>query len=62
MTKAVHSAQSTVAVGDICARGFPLFGRNCRVALRAPRNDKRSVRAPRNDHRPQFPLSAICKL
>ncbi|MDR1093138.1 MAG: hypothetical protein LBL66_03225 [Clostridiales bacterium] len=30
------------------ARGVPLFGRDCRVALRAPRNDKRGVRAPRN--------------
>ncbi|MDR1094697.1 MAG: hypothetical protein LBL66_11180 [Clostridiales bacterium] len=23
------------------ARGVPLFGRDCRVAFRAPRNDKR---------------------
>ncbi|MDR1093413.1 MAG: hypothetical protein LBL66_04620 [Clostridiales bacterium] len=31
------------------ARGVPLFGRDCRVALRAPRNDTRGVRALRND-------------
>ncbi|MDR1094707.1 MAG: hypothetical protein LBL66_11230 [Clostridiales bacterium] len=31
MTQAVHSAQSTVAVGQHCA-GVPLFGRDCRVA------------------------------
>ncbi|MDR1094686.1 MAG: hypothetical protein LBL66_11125, partial [Clostridiales bacterium] len=35
----VHSAQSTVSVGGHCA-GVPLFGRDCRVALRAPRNDR----------------------
>ncbi|MDR1093662.1 MAG: hypothetical protein LBL66_05885, partial [Clostridiales bacterium] len=29
--------------------GVPLYGRDCRVALRAPRNDTRGVRAPRND-------------
>ncbi|MDR1094283.1 MAG: hypothetical protein LBL66_09075 [Clostridiales bacterium] len=44
----VHSAQSTVSVGEHCA-GVPLSGRDCRVALRAPRNDlfaKRRVRPP----------------
>ncbi|MDR1093027.1 MAG: hypothetical protein LBL66_02640 [Clostridiales bacterium] len=30
------------------ARGVPLSGSDCRVARRAPRNDKRGVRAPRN--------------
>ncbi|MDR1093880.1 MAG: hypothetical protein LBL66_07000 [Clostridiales bacterium] len=28
--------------------GVPLSGRDCRVALRAPRNDKSGVCAPRN--------------
>ncbi|MDR1093313.1 MAG: hypothetical protein LBL66_04110 [Clostridiales bacterium] len=31
--------------------GVPVFGGDCRVALRAPRNDTRGVRAPRNDKR-----------
>ncbi|MDR1092672.1 MAG: hypothetical protein LBL66_00820 [Clostridiales bacterium] len=35
----MHSAQCTVSVGDVCAWGVPLHGRDCRVALRAPRND-----------------------
>ncbi|MDR1092755.1 MAG: hypothetical protein LBL66_01240 [Clostridiales bacterium] len=35
----VHSAQSTVSVGGLCA-GVPVFGRDCFVALRAPRNDR----------------------
>ncbi|MDR1093509.1 MAG: hypothetical protein LBL66_05105 [Clostridiales bacterium] len=26
--------------GDVCARGVPVFGRDCRVALCAPRNDE----------------------
>ncbi|MDR1093323.1 MAG: hypothetical protein LBL66_04160 [Clostridiales bacterium] len=36
----VHSAQ--FRSGDI-AQSVPLSGRDCRVALRAPRNDKRGV-------------------
>ncbi|MDR1093379.1 MAG: hypothetical protein LBL66_04450 [Clostridiales bacterium] len=31
------------------ARGVPLFDRDCRVALCAPRNDKRGICALRND-------------
>ncbi|MDR1094459.1 MAG: hypothetical protein LBL66_09980 [Clostridiales bacterium] len=42
--------------------GVPLSGRDCHVALCAPRNDRRGVRAARNDkgspqctvHSPQF--------
>ncbi|MDR1093087.1 MAG: hypothetical protein LBL66_02950 [Clostridiales bacterium] len=51
----MHSAQCTVAVGDVCARGVPVFGRDCRVALRAPRNDP----SGRNFLYPQF---VNCKL
>ncbi|MDR1093275.1 MAG: hypothetical protein LBL66_03915, partial [Clostridiales bacterium] len=50
--------------------GVPVFGRDCRVALRAPRNDRRGVRALCNDYRrglsalmrAKISLSAICKL
>ncbi|MDR1093093.1 MAG: hypothetical protein LBL66_02980 [Clostridiales bacterium] len=35
----VHSPQ--FRSGDVCARGVLVFGRDCRVALRAPRNDRR---------------------
>ncbi|MDR1093883.1 MAG: hypothetical protein LBL66_07015 [Clostridiales bacterium] len=38
-----------------------MFGRNCRVALRAPRNDTRGVRAPRNDEiSPQCRSGELC--
>ncbi|MDR1092757.1 MAG: hypothetical protein LBL66_01250 [Clostridiales bacterium] len=55
----VHSPQSTVSVGGLCA-GVPVFGRDCFVALRAPRNDTRDVRAPRYDKSsPQCAMSSI---
>ncbi|MDR1094463.1 MAG: hypothetical protein LBL66_10000 [Clostridiales bacterium] len=39
-----------------------VFCRDCRVALRAPRNDKRGVRAPCNDQATRFVHSLISRL
>ncbi|MDR1093373.1 MAG: hypothetical protein LBL66_04415 [Clostridiales bacterium] len=39
----IHNAQCTINRNERKARGVPVFGRDCRVALRAPRNDKRGV-------------------
>ncbi|MDR1093927.1 MAG: hypothetical protein LBL66_07245 [Clostridiales bacterium] len=39
--------------------GIPLFGRDCRVALRVPRNDKSGVRALRNDTRGRAPRNRV---
>ncbi|MDR1092966.1 MAG: hypothetical protein LBL66_02325 [Clostridiales bacterium] len=45
----IHNAQFRNERG--MRASVPLFGRDCRVALRAPRNDMPGVRAPCNDMR-----------
>ncbi|MDR1093155.1 MAG: hypothetical protein LBL66_03310 [Clostridiales bacterium] len=45
---------------DRGARGVPLSGSDCRVALRAPRNDTWGVRAPRNDR--GFTRNVLCPI
>ncbi|MDR1093482.1 MAG: hypothetical protein LBL66_04965 [Clostridiales bacterium] len=53
----MHSPQ--FRSGEVCAWGVLVFGRDCRVALRAPRNDKRGVRAPRNDRTARSPQCTV---